>query len=104
MTDTVRFLPEAVEQLAALYHYLADASSPGVAADYVAGIREHCEGLAVFPHRGMVRDDLRPGLRIVPYKRRVAIAIAVNDDQNWVTVLGIFAGGQDYESAFRSDW
>lgn len=98
MTFTVRFLPEAIEQLASLYRYVAEASSPQVAADYVDAIQAHCEGLAVFPHRGTLRDDLRPGLRITHFRKRVAIAITVDDADQTVTVLGIFAGGQDYEA------
>ena len=58
----------------------------------------HCEGLAIFPHRGTMRDDLRPGLRTTVYKKRVVIAIVVDDEAQRVDVLGIFAGGQDYEA------
>jgi plasmid stabilization system protein ParE len=98
VTYTVRFLPEAVEQLAALYRYVADASSRQVAADYVEAIRAYCEGLAVFPYRGTMREDLRPGLRVTHFRRRVAVAIVVDDATEQVTVLGIFAGGQDYDA------
>ena len=52
----------------------------------------------MFPHRGTLRDDLRPGLRITHFRKRVAIAITVDDADQTVTVLGIFAGGQDYEA------
>jgi len=59
--------PEAADQLQSLYRYVAEASSPQVAADYVEAIVAHCEGLAVFPYRGTMRDDLRPGLRTTLY-------------------------------------
>ena len=58
----------------------------------------HCEGLAIFPYRGTMRDDLRPGLRTTVYKKRVVIAIMVDDEAQRVDVLGVFAGGQDYEA------
>ncbi|WP_415153682.1 type II toxin-antitoxin system RelE/ParE family toxin [Propionicimonas sp.] len=61
-------------------------------------IRVHCEGLAVFPHRGTLREDLRPGLRVTHFRKRVAIAIVVDDNGEQVTVLGIFSGGQDDEA------
>ena len=51
MTYGVRFLPEALDQLKALYGYLAEVSSPRVAAHYVEGIEAYCEGLGDFPHR-----------------------------------------------------
>ena len=98
MTYVVRFAPEAADQLQSLYRHVAEASSPQVAAHYVEAIVAHCEGLAVFPHRGTMRDDLRPGLRTTVYKKRVVIAIVVNDAAERVDVLGIFAGGQDYEA------
>ena len=98
MTFAVRFAPEAADQLQSLYRYVAEASSPQVAADYVDAIVAYCEGLAVFPYRGTMRDDLRPGLRTTVYKKRVVIAIVVDDEAQRVDVLGIFAGGQDYEA------
>ena len=45
-----------------------------------------------------MRDDLRPGLRTTVYKKRVVIAIMVDDEAQRVDVLGVFAGGQDYEA------
>lgn len=35
--------PQTIEQLASLYRYVAEASSPQVAADYVDAIEAHCE-------------------------------------------------------------
>ncbi len=98
MTYTVWFAPEAADQLEALYRYLASAASPAVAAGYVDSIVAHCEGLAVFPHRGMMRDDIRPGLRTSSYKKRVVIATFVDDDAQRVAILGVFYGGQDYDA------
>lgn len=54
-----------------------------------------CEGLAWFPHPGTARDDVRPGLRTIEYKRRLVIALAVLDDA--VAIIGIFYGGRSYE-------
>lgn len=60
---------------------------------------EYCEGVAVFPHRGRSREDLRPGLRTVSYRKRVVIAFSVDEAITQVTILGVFYGGQDYESS-----
>lgn len=69
-----------------------------VAADYVDAIVAHCEGLAVFPHRGTMRDDIRPGLRTSSYKKRAVIATYVDDETQEITILGVFYGGQDYDT------
>lgn len=45
----------------------------------VAAIRAYLGGFGSVPHRGTRRDDLMPGLRIVPFKRRTAIAFTIDD-------------------------
>lgn len=102
MRYAVVFTPEAQEQLAALYRYIAVAASSTVAERYVSAVIAYCESLQTFPHRGTCRDDIRPGLRITNYKKRVAIAFNVDAEQ--VSILGVFYGGQDYETVFKSDF
>ena len=68
MIYRVVFSPEAQEQLAALYGYIANAASAAVAARYTEAVVRYCESLCIFPHRGTMRDDVRPGLRITNYK------------------------------------
>ena len=76
MTFSVAFTPEAEKQLVSLYRYIAAAGSPEAAARYVDSIVTFCEELAAFPLRGRARDDIRPGLRVIGYRRRVVVAIA----------------------------
>ena len=62
-----------------------------------------CEELALFPMRGVPREDIRPGLRVTHHKGRTLIAYAVDEGARTVSVLGIFYGGQDYEAALSVD-
>jgi plasmid stabilization system protein ParE len=101
MTHRVIFSPEAEEQLVALYNFIAASASPKIAAEYTEAIVSCCESLATFPMRGTTRNDVRPGLRVTNYKKRAVIAFAVNSDQ--VSILGVFYGGQDYESFLQED-
>lgn len=101
MKFRVVFSPEAVEQLAELYRYIAKAASPDVAAQYTEAIVSYCESLDTFPLRGSQRDDVRPGLRITNYKKRAVIAFDV--DTEVVSIIGVFYGGQDYETVLRDD-
>lgn len=101
MIYRVVFAPEAEEQLVALYRYIATAASPGIAERYVNAVIAYCETLEAFPLRGAQRDDIRPGLRITNYKWRTVIAFTVNAGQ--VSILGVFYGGQDYETALQDD-
>lgn len=101
MNYRVVFSPEAEEQLAALYRYIAVAASPEVAARYTEAIVCYCESLNTFPHRGTKRDDVRPGLRITNYMKRAVIAFAV--DAELVSIIGVFYGGRDYETILQDD-
>jgi plasmid stabilization system protein ParE len=101
MKFRVVFSPEAVEQLAELYRYIAEAASPDVAAQYTEAIVSYCESLDTFPLRGSQRDDVRLGLRITNYKKRAVIAFDV--DTEVVSIIGVFYGGQDYETVLRDD-
>ena len=101
MRHHVVFSPEAEEQLSSLYAYIAAAASPTVAARYTEAIVSYCEGLSDFPLRGTVRDDVRPGMRIVNYKKRCVIAYAVDSLQ--VAIIGVFYGGQDYQALLDGD-
>ena len=101
MSHRVVFSPEALEQLAELYRYIAQAASPSVALAYTGAIVSYCESLNLFPLRGTRRDDVRPGLRLTNYKKRTVIAFDV--DGEVVSIIGIFYGGQDHESLLRGD-
>lgn len=95
----VVYAPEAEAQLLKLYLNIAAAASPQIAADYTDAILQQCESLRTFPKRGALRDDIRPGLRVFGFRRRVSIAFEVTDEV--VTVLGVFYGGQNFEAAFE---
>ena len=75
MSRRVVFSPEAEEQLADLYHYIAAAASPETAARYTEAIISYCEDLRMFPRRGTMRDDIRPELREHPARRRRVMGI-----------------------------
>lgn len=99
MTYRVIFTPEAEEHLDELYRYIAKAADPEIAVRYVDALISYCEGLNEFPVRGLTRDDIRPGLRTISYKKRTVVAFVILEDT--VAVLGIFHGGRDYEAILR---
>ena len=101
MSYRVVFSPAFESQLANLFRYIAEAASPNIAAQYTEAIVSYCESLSTFPMRGTKRDDLREGLRITNYKKRAVIAFSVEVEV--VFILGIFYGGQDYETLLQDD-
>lgn len=98
MTHTVRFEQDAVDQLAAIETYIAKRAGPEIAVRFVVGILRTCNSLETFPHRGRTRDDIRSGLRITGFRRRVTVAFTVDDPALVVTIVGVFYGGQDWET------
>jgi toxin ParE1/3/4 len=82
-----------------LYDWVADASSEAVALAYVERIESFCLRLAHASERGHRRDDIRPGLRIIGFKRRVTIAFTA--DEAVVTILRVFYGGQNWEDSMK---
>lgn len=101
MSYRVIFTPEAEEQLVLLHRYISAAGSLINARRYTDAIVNYCESLSEFPERGTRRDDLRPGLRITNYRGRTVIAFEIIDDA--VAILGVFYGGQDYQSLMSEE-
>jgi plasmid stabilization system protein ParE len=98
MTYRVVYAPEAEAQLVDLFFYIAAEASPEIAARFTDAIVQQCENLKTFPVRGTIRNDIRPGLRTIGFRRRATIVFNVSSDL--VTILGIFYGGQNFEEAF----
>jgi toxin ParE1/3/4 len=102
-TYSVVFAPQAEDDLVEILEYIHEQGSAAGAARYTEAIVAYCETLSTFPHRGTRRSDIRPGLRITNYRRRAVIAFEVNDITRVVSVLGVFYGGRDFESASSGD-
>lgn len=95
----VVFAPEARDDILGLYDFIAAASNLERARDFTQRIVAYCRGFTTFPERSTRRDDLRPGLRIVGYRRRVTIAFHVTEER--VVIDRIFYAGRDVEAALR---
>ncbi|MGP8188102.1 MAG: type II toxin-antitoxin system RelE/ParE family toxin [Terracidiphilus sp.] len=98
MSRPVIFTPEAKDDLLDLYDYIADHGSPARALRYIERIEKTCMSLNTLPERGTRREDLRPGLRVLGFERRVLIAFRVSADS--VAILRILYGGRNVELAF----
>jgi toxin ParE1/3/4 len=96
----VVFSPEARDDLLQLYDYIAARSGPARARSFTERIFSYCLGFGTFPQRGTRRDDLRPGLRVVGFARRVTIAFHIADDT--VTIDRVLYGtGSEQGSSQR---
>ena len=99
-TRTVEFHEDATSDLHALYDWLTTVASPEVALGYLERIETYCLGFDVASERGKLREDIRPGLRVIGFEKRVLIAFVVEEER--VLILRVFYGGQDWEQSFVS--
>ena len=63
--------PEAQADLLGLYDCIAEHSGRARAIAYIGRIEKYCLGFELLGERGTRRDDIRSGLRIVGFERRV---------------------------------
>ena len=84
----VTFRPDAIADLQHIYRVVAAASgSNAVAAKFVARIMARCRRIGDVPRGGRPRDDLVPGLRIVPFVHTAVIAYHADA---WVEIVNVF--------------
>lgn len=91
------FAPEAAEDLVGLYDWIAYAASPTVAIAYIERVEAFCQRLRIGSERGHLRGDIRPGLRIIGFERRLTVAFMVGEET--VTIVRIFTAGRNWEYA-----
>lgn len=90
----VLFAPEAREDLIDLYTWIAAKADPNTALAYVERLEDFCNRFDLASERGQLRDDIRRGLRVVGFEKRLTIAFVVTDSA--VTILRVYYGGQNW--------
>ena len=101
MEYKVTFHPRAEQELFELYSYIDENSGPDRAEAFLLDIQNYCLSFSIFPKRGMIRDDIAPGVRVVGYKRVMSIVFKVLFDS--VVILGVFYGGRNIALDVPSD-
>jgi toxin ParE1/3/4 len=66
-------------------------------ARYIDRIEAFCRGLDILPRTGAPRADIRIGLRIAVFERRITVAYRVHE--RTVINLRVFGAGQDIVAA-----
>jgi toxin ParE1/3/4 len=93
--------PAARADLLVIYDRIAAEASQTVALAYIQRLEAWLAGFDVGGERGTRRDDIRSGLRMIGFERRVTAAFAVSDTQ--VTILRLFYGGQDWGASLAEE-
>ncbi len=95
MSHKVVFGRRASDDLEELLVYLAPEMGVPQARAYVGKIQAYCLGFSTFPRRGTLREDIRPGLRLVGYRYKATVAFFVHEDV--VFIARIFHRGRNVE-------
>lgn len=92
----VRFAEEALADLARIFTDVLAVAGAQIARSFVERLEQACLTLEAFPERGSVRAEIRPGLRIIGYRRQASIAFVVTESE--VLILRIVRRGADTEA------
>lgn len=92
----------AEADLTDIYRYIAENSGAGRAIGYIRRIRKFSDQLPVFPEAGRARDDLRLGVRILAFEKRVVIAYTILPSGD-IEIGRFFYGGRNYEAIIRDE-
>ncbi len=84
-----------------IYDYIADQAGAERALAYISRIEQCCAQLETFPERGTRRDDVRSGLRVIGFERRVSIAFHVGE--GIVTIMNVLYAGRTFGQEVRPD-
>jgi toxin ParE1/3/4 len=99
----VVFDQAATRDLKDIYSYVRERAGPRTAESFTTKLYQFCRGFEHTPERGTRRDNLRPRLRTVGYRRRATILFEVDRDRRQVLILGIYYGGRNYQDDFADD-
>ena len=102
MSHRVRFHPLVARDLDAIARWITDHAGSEAAERRLAEIRGAITSLADFPRRGLLRDEMAPGLRAIPAGRRAVVAFTVDDEAGEVFIHAVTYGGADWTARIRS--
>jgi toxin ParE1/3/4 len=92
---SVLITKSAEADLLAIYDYIAERVGADTAHRFASRIEEYCLGMANTPERGTRRNDLRPGLRTVGFRRRATILFQLDRQARKVVILGVYYAGRN---------
>lgn len=82
--------------LANIMRLITEYSSKEVALAKLTEIEKTIRSLIDVPHKGSVRDDLFPGLRVIPAGKKGAVCFTVDDKKKTVRIIAIAYAGEEW--------
>lgn len=88
--------PRAVDDFERIFNWLSATASPEAALRVIERLEEKLSALDVASERGIARDDLAAGLRIVALGDRAVAAVRVREAD--LLIARVFYGGENWEA------
>ena|SRR5688572_19285861 len=92
---------DAEADLSNIRAHLESAVSAAFADAFIDQVFSYFAGYSDFPYRGTMRDDVRPGVRLVGWRKILTIAFKISEPTEKVVILGVFYRGRDVIAALR---
>ena len=102
MNCRIRFHPLVERDLEAITEWIIDYAGVDEATQKLSEIDEAIEGLAAIPYRASRRDEILPGLRVIPAGRMAAVAFTIDETAGEVLIQAVTYGGADWASQSRN--
>ncbi|ADU14214.1 type II toxin-antitoxin system RelE/ParE family toxin [Asticcacaulis excentricus] len=97
----VIFTPEALQDISDIYDWISSQGGAAIAASYLTRLESYCLCFDLLPERGSLRHDLRKGLRVTSFERRITLTSVVT--QTEVIFVRLFRRGRDWEALVRTE-
>ena len=88
--------PEVEQDLENILVLILDYAGPHIALRKLAEIEASLESLREAPHRGTLRHEIYPDLRVIPTARKGAICFTVDESVKEVKIVAIAYAGQEW--------
>lgn len=94
----VVYSPELRLDLLDLYDWVASRASPAAAVVYLDRVEAYLQTFDIASERGQRFDDIRPGLRVAGFERRLSVP---SWSKTSGSILRVFRRGRDWAALLR---
>lgn len=93
--------PLVRDDVFAITVFIGEYAGYEIAEGKIDAIETTLTALGDFPHIGTVRNEIFPGLRVIPAASKAVICFTVDDDRAEVYIVCISYGGADWQARVK---
>ncbi|MFP3542610.1 type II toxin-antitoxin system RelE/ParE family toxin [Rhizobium sp. SIMBA_035] len=97
----LRYHPDATDDLIKIFTLIEHYAGTEIANRKLSEIERATKGLTDFPHKASPRDEVQPGLRVLPAAEKAVICFTVDDADKSVLILAVGYAGSDWAARVK---